>query len=302
MIYIADGTGPYTESGYAVEMAGSNCQIINHLNKGSARYWRGPTPFDIWTRTAQIASEVFQDVMKKEFPAAFLAPGAVQAPSTPIYLVGYSRGGAAMVMVAKMLEKKRKDGIPVAGLFLFDAVAKTTTFDNLDTVPGNVQKCYHAVRNEGAQVVMELEERQLWKKCQQAAGFKEVEREFAAIGSGLFEDFLVLRSARYPELNSVAMLWKVKSKTLRNFKVAMRNSFNVGSAGLSADFENCARKHAGVKEWELNEFAGSHGALGGVPATDKGDEIRAIDRAASLGAWTWMASKMRQCGIRAGRL
>lgn len=300
MIYIVDGTGCFDNGDYAVSMAGSNCMMIYYLNKGTARYWRGPSDLDIFRRTSGIANAVLQDIMSNEFPPALLAPGERQAPRTPIYLVGYSRGGAAMIMVAKMLAERN---IPVAAMFLFDAVDWTTTWNKLETVPGNVEKCYHAVRNEGAEVVMEYEERQLWKKCQQAVGFKEIENEFARVGSGAFENFLLFRSARFPELNRLLATWKVKSESLKNFKVAMRNSYRLGTgdAGPSIPFGNCATKHANIKSWELKQFAGSHGALGGVPWVVLGSEIETLDREASVRVWTWMSGNMRQCGISAGR-
>jgi len=301
MIYIVDGSGCFDDGDYAVSMAGSHCWTIYFLNKGNARYWRGPSTGDVLRRTSNIAAEVFQDIMSNEFPPALLAPGASQKPNTPIYLAGHSRGGAAVVMVAQMLEKQ---GIPVAAMFLFDAVDRTTNWlGDVETVPGNVETCCHAVRNEGAQVVMESEERKLWKKCEQAAGFKEIEKEFARVGSGLFEDFLRIRATRFPELNRLVVAWKSKSDTLNAFKVAMRNSYSLGAsnAGPSIPFGNCARKHANIKNWNLAEFAGSHGALGGTPWTTLGDEITAIDRDASVRVWTWMSSKMRECGIRAGR-
>jgi len=302
MIYIVDGTGDADDGDYAVSMAGSHCWTLYYLNKGNAKYWRGPSMLDVFRRTAAIATEVLQDIMDNEFPPALLAPGERQRPRTPIYLVGYSRGGAAVMMVAQKLAEKH---IPVEAMFLFDAVNRTLTHsdESLATVPNNVLNCYHAVRNEGAQVVMEFEERQLWKKCQQAPGFKDIENEYARIGSGAFEDFLLLRSARFPELNRLLKPWKAKSQGLKNFKVAMRNSFSVDAtgAGLSIPFGNCARKHAHIKSWSLEEFAGSHGALGGVPWTSFGDDITAMERDVSRRVWAWMSSKMRQSEIRVGR-
>lgn len=303
MIYIVNGTGPVKDVDYAVEMAGSNCWMLYFMNKGNARYWRGPNIADVWQRTASIAEEVYQEIMKNEFPPAFVAPGKSPPPKSDIYLVGYSRGGAAVVLVAKMLAER---AIPVAGMFLFDAVRRATTFADLETVPKNVAKCYHAIRNEGVQVVMEVEERDLWKKCQQAAGFKEIEKDFLRMPAGSFEDYLRLRSSRFPQLNSLVQAWFSKSTALKNLKSAMRNSFSLGgdSSGLSVPFSNCALEHTSGTEWHLQAFAGSHGALGGVPAKSKGDredELDIMEREASRRVWTWMSKNMLACNLRAGR-
>jgi hypothetical protein len=304
MIYIVDGTGNYSDSDYAASMAASHCNKIYYLNKTSANYWRGPDMFDLVKRTTGIATTVFDAVMRNEFPPALLAPGMRQSPKTPIRLVGYSRGGAAVVMVANMLAER---DVAVDAMFLFDAVSRTTSFTDVDTVPGNVQRCNHAIRNEGAEVVMEYEEGQLWKKCEQTPGYDELAREYRRVGSGSFGDFLLMRSVRvatqYPELRRAAAAWKSKSDTLKQLKAAMRNSFSVESAdvGPSIPFGNCARKFDPKCKYEAQGFAGTHGALGGVPWTTLGPEIGKLDHEASLRVWSWMSSRMLRFGIKAGR-
>ena len=205
MIYVVDGTGDLGDGDYAVAMAGSHCNMIYYMNKTNARYWRGPSMLDLVKRTSAIADNVHEEIMRNEFPSALLAPGQRQSPKTPIYLAGYSRGGAAVVMVAGMLARRE---IPVAAMFLFDAVdRRTTSGGDLAKIPGNVQKCFHAVRNEGAEVVMQSEADQLWKKCEQSPGFREIASEFARIGSGNFQKFLQIRSARVPVLNQAVAAW-----------------------------------------------------------------------------------------------
>lgn len=161
MIYIVDGTGDFFDSHYAGSMAVSHCSVTYHLNKSRARYWRGPDTLDVIKSTSGIAWKVLGELLQNEFPAAFLGPGQRQAPRSPIILVGYSRGGAAVVMVAKMLAER---SIPVSAMFLFDAVSKRSRDSSIDVdkVPGNVRVCRHAVRNEGAQIVLQAEERALW--------------------------------------------------------------------------------------------------------------------------------------------
>lgn len=72
------------------------------------------------------------------------ATAYIRANEGPIYLVGWSRGGAACVQVA--LDLKRSGfGRSIDALFLFDPVDQDgSTADFLNTVPGNVTNCYHA--------------------------------------------------------------------------------------------------------------------------------------------------------------
>jgi hypothetical protein len=67
--------------------------------------------------------------------------------STPyprIFLAGYSRGAAGVIHVARLLQKR---GITVYCLLLYDAVNRTFELNDVDTIPSNVQFCYHAVRD-----------------------------------------------------------------------------------------------------------------------------------------------------------
>lgn len=307
MLYIVDGTGPLSDTQYAVSMAGSHCAVLHHLNKPKSLYFRGP---DLWSAiktTGGIADTVLQAVMQEEFPPALLAPGQRQAPKSKIFLVGHSRGGAAVVKVAQKLDEK---GITVAGMFLFDAVDRTVFLDSVQTVPKNVALCFHAMRNEGAEVVMGYETDLLWKKCTQSKGFAELQDEHRRIGSGPFIQFLLFRSAsasgKWPELANAVRVWQQKSQNLGRLKVAMRNSLGLagavdGSLELSLPFGNCATRFDPRCKAETTQFACSHGAIGGTPWTNLGSEIEAIDKDGAKRAWTWMASRLIQCGVRAGK-
>lgn len=304
MIYIVDGTGDFFDSHYAGSMAVSHCSVTYHLNKSRARYWRGPDTLDVIKSTSGIAWKVLGELLQNEFPAAFLGPGQRQAPRSPIILVGYSRGGAAVVMVAKMLAER---SIPVSAMFLFDAVSKRSRDSSIDVdkVPGNVRVCRHAVRNEGAQIVLQAEERALWKKCERAPGFTDMWAEFTRVGSGQFEDFLAVRSrtlaARHPELARAVTAWLPKSRTLKAMRVAMRNSYELGRDGASVPFGNCAREFDPACDYEEKSFAGTHAALGGVPWTTLGKEIEELDRAIERDVWTWMSGHMLRNGVRASK-
>ena len=72
------------------------------------------------------------------------ATAFIRAGSGPIYLVGWSRGGAACVQVAIDL-KNSGFGRNIDALFLFDPVDQDgSTADFLNVVPSNVTNCYHA--------------------------------------------------------------------------------------------------------------------------------------------------------------
>lgn len=304
MLYIVDGTGPLSDIEYAVSMAGSHCSVLHHLNKPNSFYFRGPDLFSVIKSTGGLADRVFQKVLQEEFPPALLAPGQRQSPKSPIYLAGHSRGGAAVVRVAQMLDEK---DITVAGMFLFDAVDRTVFLNNVETVPKNVQLCFHAMRNEGAEVVMTHEAERLWKKCTQCKGFAELQAEFRRVGSGSFEAFLVFRSSsgagKWPELANAVRAWKAKSVTLGRLKVAMRNSVGLssgvdGSLEPSIPFGNCATRFDPRCKAETAEFACSHGAVGGTPWTTLGREIEDIDHAGSKQAWAWMSSRLTMHKVR----
>jgi pimeloyl-ACP methyl ester carboxylesterase len=63
------------------------------------------------------------------------------AHNAPIILVGYSRGAAYCMEIAKRWKK------PIDILVLFDAVARQGDIDIPEKVPGNVVKCFHAYRD-----------------------------------------------------------------------------------------------------------------------------------------------------------
>lgn len=307
MLYIVDGTGDFSDTEYAVSMAGSHCAVLHHLNKPHAFYFRGPDLLSAIKSTGGTAQTVFRKIMQEEFPPALLAPGQRQAPRSPIFLAGHSRGGAAVVRVAQMLGEQ---GIVVDGMFLFDAVDRTIFLDSVQEVPKNVRQCYHAVRNEGAELVMDHEVRALWKLCTEAPGFDVLRREYVRTGSGTFEQFLLRRSTamrhQWPALATAAKAWSDKLGSLGRLRVAMRNSFGVaattdGQLVPSIPFGNCARQFDPAVKHKVAEFACSHGAIGGTPWTNLGREIEELDRAGSVQVWTWMAGFMRECGLRAGR-
>lgn len=67
-------------------------------------------------------------------------------PDAKLFLGGFSRGGAAAIVVA---HKLKADGKNVQEMFLFDAVDRSFWMDNDKTkvIPSNVRAAFHAVRH-----------------------------------------------------------------------------------------------------------------------------------------------------------
>ncbi len=127
---LIDGTGPWSELGYARAMRHSFCrQLADQLGR-QARYERGPSGEGYRIRErAQRAVDYLS-----------LHRGA------PLALAGYSRGGSAAVMAAAMLKAA---GLRVAVLLLFDPVARHLSGDS-DIIPDNVDRAWVARRRIGA--------------------------------------------------------------------------------------------------------------------------------------------------------
>ncbi len=87
----------------------------------------------------------------------------INSHSTPVFLIGWSRGAAACIQVALNLSRTR--GKSIEAMFLFDAVDQdTSTDDFLNYIPSNVQNCYHAIATDKSWM-----DRQLFPTCGQYA-------------------------------------------------------------------------------------------------------------------------------------
>ena len=228
---IVDGTGPSDDGQYAVDMAGSFCKQIAATTTCQASYWRGPSLLGF--ETSSIAEEVI---------------AAMRAALEDVVLVGYSRGGAAVIQAAKC-------GIPVKAMFLFDAVDRSAISD-LEVVSANVAKVYHARRNEAY--------------GRQFEGAVNVEKmqfsirllHFAVTGLNNYAnpvdrfESLVAVSEEFSDFVSI----KYRHVSLQHMT---RNEL----LGFPVGFGNCGTSHAGSSgsDYEQQFFDGSHGALGGVP-------------------------------------
>jgi hypothetical protein len=74
------------------------------------------------------------------------AYGSTVQEDKQLYLGGFSRGGAAIVVIAHLLAEKN---IPIQEMYIFDAVDRSFSMNNSKTgrIPGNVSKAYHAMRH-----------------------------------------------------------------------------------------------------------------------------------------------------------
>lgn len=139
MIILAgvDGTGPDDNVVYAKEFAKSHVKTLyNNWSSTSRFYLRGPMNAGWSTKQRGDAAARF---VKEQYRRA-------SGPNRKVFvfLTGYSRGGAAVIDAAWTLKGLE---IPVAALFLFDAVDRTNTINSADSIPDNVASCYHALRD-----------------------------------------------------------------------------------------------------------------------------------------------------------
>lgn len=99
LIFIVDGTGDFSDSEYRREMAGSFCRQITSLFGPQTEYFRGPSLLGL--EATLIARAVRERI-------------DALAVGEKIYLVGYSRGGAAVIDAANSTTRK------IEGVFLFE--------------------------------------------------------------------------------------------------------------------------------------------------------------------------------------
>jgi hypothetical protein len=112
--------------------------VVGWEQKGPALYQRGPGPLGLETKRLADTAAAFVEGHRFHSTALNKRIG--------IFLVGYSRGGAAAIDACCTLASKN---IKIDCLLLFDAVDRT--FGNgavrADRIPPNVRCCYHAIRD-----------------------------------------------------------------------------------------------------------------------------------------------------------
>lgn len=258
VIYIVDGTGPWSNADYSAEMAGSFCQQLAKEAGATAFYKRGPSLFGL--EVLPIARDVVDEINKRV------------GWTDPIFLCGYSRGGCTVMEVAKLIRHRE-----VKAMFLFDAVDRCLLPQD-DKISGNVRQVYYAKRNPDfarrfeKQVESTRAQLQNANKALDASASRN--RVMSALFGGNYKETVAAREA----INTNA----IARNADRDLRWNTRNDeglspSNFGNTGLSV--EPPGRHEMGV-------FDGSHGALGGVPWSEY-DVPGDAQAARVVRAWMW---------------
>ncbi len=158
-----DGTSAEDNAEYAVTFEKSfTHKLYKNWHSPYASYVRGP--FSAGNLTGVLANIIFQRVhlnymaldkvrtnihagkvkLSKQVEDSEKIAKLMKKPR--IFLAGYSRGGAAVVEICRLLKEK---DIPVHCLILYDAVGMTHTVSQR-AIPSNVNYCFHAMRDAKA--------------------------------------------------------------------------------------------------------------------------------------------------------
>ncbi len=145
-----DGTGPSDDEQYKAEMERSFIARLYDLyaRLGAGRFYhRGPNLLAMGHRFSGPGSTPSQThdlaLVAKDWLLGRLAAGT----RPPIVLAGYSRGGSACIETARLLQACAPS-TSIDVLLLFDAVQRDFGVETA-VIPGNVKKCFHAVRHDG---------------------------------------------------------------------------------------------------------------------------------------------------------
>ena len=278
MLYIVDGTGVWNEDQYKLDMATGFCKSIEFECLPNSYYERGPSWFG--GSGKQVASLVYE-IMKR--------------PKEKVFLCGYSRGGASVIMVAAALKLVNR---PVEALFLFDPVDSDLTLVQTETIPANVKVAYYARRNP---IYGDLYDAQAARQRDKAAR------------SGVDAAKKILSLNVIPGVPSVLPINPVKvreaAKSVGQFVTSTRDA--VLSEKKSFDwkhgmarrlmFENCGLKAApGVRFVGPELFDGTHAAMGGVTWPEEAYPHRtllAADKRCIAAVNGWMRSKYHESGL-----
>jgi hypothetical protein len=135
ILYGIDGTGPLSDKTYQADMSRSFVSyIVRNSPARVKRYERGPALDGL--DMAIIAAKGYE----------FIHLQRVAQRKAPVFLTGYSRGGAGVIAIAQRLAK---DNITVSGMVLFDAVDRAIGIDAAE-IPRNVEHVVHARRDPHA--------------------------------------------------------------------------------------------------------------------------------------------------------
>lgn len=260
MIYIIDGTGPDNFSDYHADMRRGFCWSLKTQNGPAAEYLRGPT--ELGLETWEIAELMYSRVKAH--------------PGAPVVLAGHSRGGAAVIYLARKLQK---DGIQVSAMVLFDAVRralqKSPTEYGLQILnaPSPANLVFNAAT---AAIEVGLD---FFQIGQQKADVipANVERVLHVVRDERFSNYF-MQTQEYRELAGAARAGSGKSLTvpqsvrldrLRQWHRRMRDAcrFDCIKAGVSTgfSFDNTGMESEPGCKLQIVPYMATHGAMGGAP-------------------------------------
>ena len=236
MLYLVDGTSHdfffRTDAEYESQFKNSFChRLAAELGPGSARYFPGPKVLGL--ETGALASRVADEIRRLPL-------------TEKVFLCGYSRGGAAVIAAAKLVNR------PIEAMFLFDAVDRTIDLSTA-VISKNVGSAYNAIRDP-----------KFAEKFQ-----KEVDEKATALTREM-TSFVVATDFRTFKAAANYVSTKVKDM---DFKYNKHRYTAFDNTGLKAD-PPC--------RFAIKLFPGTHGAMGGLPWPEV-DTDR--DVANQVGAW-----------------
>lgn len=135
LYYGIDGTGDADDDVYRENFSQSFVNVFkDEFPFDQKIYRRGPTLLGTQTKTLGANASEFVDFWSRYHVAE----------ERFICLAGYSRGGAAVIHACNLLKRK---GIRIGCLLLFDAVDRAVDVFEVDAVPSNVDRVFHARRS-----------------------------------------------------------------------------------------------------------------------------------------------------------
>lgn len=302
----------------------STSSPVNNINF-FVKYLRGPTILGF--NTEDIAYMMLKEI------DLYILECQRQKVEPSIYLIGHSRGGAAVIYIAYHLNQKRHPTYPVIqapntprylepirkvkAMFLFDAVDRYWTSDNIDLeeVPNNVEQCYHARRDDklvkSFKKTTEPYQKEALKRIlqdvqiQPYGGFSypyqnTQTRTIKPTSEGCSNASRTNQPLGLDCLNDIEVLSEIG-----HAKVTSRNEFEIFN-GVSIPFGNCGIK--GSQNYKEAFFLGTHGAMGGTPTAlspvakerelaPKSLEWRNIEEQAVYDVDVWMSQYLKSEGI-----
>jgi hypothetical protein len=295
MLYIVDGSGAWSNETYNKDMKSGFCRLMdqkfNGANESSPTkyYHRGPSMLGIETRN--IAYTVYQDISKDPMLGR-----------QPLFLAGHSRGGAAVILVAQLLDYITEElsgnrASFIDGMFLFDAVDRTDDVMNVQKIPKNVGVACHARRERSIDSYFEWGVKNSWKEYSE------------------YEGRHLNGAYNYRESHDKYVAYVNYKKLDDAMKVRMRTQYmnpgNYSGDGSSIDFGSCGvdAEDRAYTDYYQEFFLGSHGAIGGTPLGENNPDwlkdkdkrmfstILDADRAAMDSVWEWMIDKFLKLNL-----